>query len=155
MGFFWDVETITNVIIIIIIISWCSFTGFEWQQNSRTHFTILAVLTISVVWMVSIRPPISKSSRHFNNPLVTVPKAAITIGRIDTFMFHRFFSVLWQGRDTYPSFPFLSTWFCGQLGQQSRQFCKVFLLLIIIRFGLLVEIWWFVCISKSHRSLYV
>ena len=29
--------------------------------------------------MVSTRPPISKSSSPFNNPLVTVPKAPITI----------------------------------------------------------------------------
>ena len=41
--------------------------------------------------MVSTRPPASKSSRPFNNPLVTVPKAPITIGIIVTFMFHSFF----------------------------------------------------------------
>ena len=32
--------------------------------------------------MVSARPPTSKSSRPFNNPLVTVPKAPITMGII-------------------------------------------------------------------------
>ena len=41
--------------------------------------------------MVSTRPPASKSSCPFNNPLVTVPKAPITIGTIVTFMFHSFF----------------------------------------------------------------
>ena len=47
----------------------------------------------AVVWIVSIRPPISKSSRPFNNPLVIVPKAPITIGTIVTFMFHSFLRV--------------------------------------------------------------
>ena len=42
------------------------------------------------VWTVSIRPPSSKSSRPFNNSLVTVPKASITIGIIVTFIFHSF-----------------------------------------------------------------
>ena len=38
--------------------------------------------------MVSTRPPTSKSSSPTNNPLVTVPKAPITISIIVTFMFH-------------------------------------------------------------------
>ena len=37
--------------------------------------------------MVSTRPPASKSSSPFNIPLVTVPKGAVTIGIIVTFMF--------------------------------------------------------------------
>ena len=41
--------------------------------------------------MVSTHPPISKSSRRFNNTLVTVPKAPVTIGVIVTFVFHSFF----------------------------------------------------------------
>ena len=41
--------------------------------------------------MVPTRSPTSKSSRPFNNPLVTVLKAPITIGIIVTFMFHSFF----------------------------------------------------------------
>ena len=41
--------------------------------------------------MVSTRSPTSKSSRPFNNPLVTVSKAPITFGIIATFMFHSFF----------------------------------------------------------------
>ena len=119
-------------------------------QVSRILLSILAVLN-NVVWMVSIRLPTSKSSSPFYNPLVTVPKAPITIGIIVTFMFHRFFSILLQGQDIYPSFHILSVLFCGQPGQQCPQFCKfcfffccfvlffVFLL-IIIRSGLLAEI---------------
>ena len=60
-------------------------------QVSRTLLSILAVFNNAVVWIVSTRPQIFKSSRPFNNPLVTVPKAPITIGIIVTFMFHNFF----------------------------------------------------------------
>ena len=60
-------------------------------QVSRTLLSIQAVLNNSVVRMVSTRPPTSKSSSLFNNPLVTIPKAPITIGIIVTFMFHSFF----------------------------------------------------------------
>ena len=67
-------------------------------QVSRTLLSILAVFNNAVVWMVSTRPPTSKSSRPFNNPLVTVPKAPITIGIIVTFMFHSFFNSLARSR---------------------------------------------------------
>ena len=67
----------------------------ESPQVSRTLLSILAVFNNSVVWMVSTRPPTSKSSSMpFNNPLVTVPKAPITIGIIITFMFYSFFNSL-------------------------------------------------------------
>ena len=64
---------------------------FEWQQVpqvSRTLLNILAVLNSAVVWMVSTRPPTSKFSSPFSNPLVTVPNAPITIAIIVTCMFH-------------------------------------------------------------------
>ena len=71
---------------------------FQWSlsdnkspQVSRTHLSILAVSNNAVVWMVSTLSPTSKSSMLFNNALVTVPKAPITIGIIVTFMFHDFF----------------------------------------------------------------
>ena len=57
-------------------------------------------------WIVSTRPPTSKSSRPFNNPLVIVPNAPITIGTIVTFMFHSFFNSLPRSR--YLSFFSLS-----------------------------------------------
>ena len=72
---------------------------FHWSlsdrkspQISRTRLRILAVLNNAVVLKVSTRPPTSKSSRPFNNPLVIVPKAPIKIGTIVTFMFHSFFN---------------------------------------------------------------
>ena len=74
---------------------------FHWRlsdskshQVSRTLLSILAVFSNAVVWMVSSRPPTSKSYSPFNNPLVTVPKALITIGMIVTFMFHSFLNSL-------------------------------------------------------------
>ena len=89
--------------VIIIICSLQFFTlpladGFHWSfsvikspQVSRTLLSILVVLNNGVVWIVSPRPPTSKSSSPFISPLVTVPKVPTTIGIIDTFMFHSFF----------------------------------------------------------------
>ena len=100
-----------------------SLSGSMSSQVSRNLLSILAVLNNVVVWMVSTRPPTSKSSRNFNNSLVTVTKALITIGIIVTFMFHSF-SVPKQGRGTYSSFHFPSALFCDLLVQQSPQFFK-------------------------------
>ena len=72
------------------------------QQVSRTLLSILSVLIIAVVWMVSTRPPASKSSSPFDNPLVTVPKTLVTIGVIVTLMFHSFYNPL--ARSRYLSF---------------------------------------------------
>ena len=107
--------------------------------------------------MVSTRPPTSKSSLPFDNPLVTVPKAPITIGIIVTFTLHCFFHSLARSRYLSFFFHILSVLFCGQQGQQCWQFCKFsfFLWLINIRSCFLAEIRWSVCMSKSHRSLYV
>ena len=82
-------------------------------QVSWTLFGILAVLNNAIVWILSTRPPTSKSSNPLNDPLVTVPKAPITIGIIVTFMFHIFFNSLARG--TYPSFHFPSVllWSAG------------------------------------------
>ena len=71
-----------------------SLSDSKSPQVSRTLLSILAVFNSAVVWMVSTRPPTSKSSSLFNNPLVTVQKAPITIGIIVAFMFHSFFNSL-------------------------------------------------------------
>ena len=78
-----------------------SLSDSKSPQVSRTLLSILA-FNNAVVWMVSTRPPTSKSSRPFNTPSVTVPKAPITIGTIVTFMFHSFFNSL--ARSRYLSF---------------------------------------------------
>ena len=84
-----------------MIFHW-SLSDSKSPQVSRTLLSILAVLNHVVVWMVLTRPPTSKSSSSFSNPLVTVPNAPITIGIIVTFMFHSFFNSL--ARSRYLSF---------------------------------------------------
>ena len=79
-----------------------SLSDSKSPQVSRTRLRILAVLSNAVIWIVFTRPPTSKSSRPFNNPLVIVPKAPITISTIVTFMFHSFFNSL--ARSRYLSF---------------------------------------------------
>ena len=104
--------------------------------------------------MVSTHLVISKSFNPCTNPLVTVPRAPITIGITVTFIFHSFFHFPLQGLATYPSFCPLSILLCGLLGQQSPQFSKFsFFLLIITRSGHLAKIRWSICISKSQRIL--
>ena len=68
-----------------------SLSHSKSSQVSRTLLSILAVLKNVLVLMVSTRPPNSKSSSPFNNPLITVPNASITICMIVTGMSHCFF----------------------------------------------------------------
>ena len=49
-----------------------SLSDSKSPQVSRTRLSILAVLSNAVVWIVSTRPPTSKSSSPFNNPLVII-----------------------------------------------------------------------------------
>ena len=135
--------------------------GFHWclsdsksPQLSRTLLSILVVLNNAVTWIVSTRPPTSNSSRPFNNPLVTVPNTPITIITIVTFMFHSFFNSLARSRYLFffsHSFSFI-LWSAETVKSTILHF---FFFLITIRSGLLAEIRWFVCMSKSHRSLCV
>ena len=111
--------------------------------------------------MISTRPLISKSSSPFNNPLVIVPKAPITNGIIVNSMFYSFFNSLARSRYLSffsHSFSFI-LWSAGTAKSTILQvlffFFFFFVLLIIIRSGLLAEIRWSVCMSKSHRSLCV
>ena len=92
-----------------VSVSWWSFTGVsnsKSPQVSRTLLSILADLSNAVVWMVSPRLLISKSSSPCINPLLTVPRQPITIGINVTFMFHSFFNSL--ARSRYLSFFSLS-----------------------------------------------
>ena len=84
-----------------ISVHW-SLSDSKSPQIFRILLSILAVLNNVVVWMVSTRPPTSKSSSPFCNHLVTVPNAPITIGIIVTCMFHSFFYSL--ARSRYLSF---------------------------------------------------
>ena len=89
---------VQTLFIIIVLSHQLTLMVFPWSlsdskspQVSRTLFSILAVLKNAIVWMVSTGPPTSKSSSLYSNPLITVPKAPITIGIIVTRMFHSFF----------------------------------------------------------------
>ena len=78
-----------------------------------------------------------------------MPKAPIT------FMFHAFFNSLARSR----YLPLFSNYFsfilCSAGTAKSTILQIFFFSLIITRFGLLAEIRWSVCISKSYRSLCV
>ena len=134
---------------------------FHWSlrdskspQVSRTLLSILAIFNNAVVWMVSTRSQTTKSSRPFNNPLVTVPKAPITIGIIVTFIFQGFFNSLARSVYSYlfsHSFSFI-LWSTRTAKSTILQIF-FFFLLIIIRSGLKAKIRWSLCISKSHRRL--
>ena len=156
------------IIIIIIIIYSLEFflhqrklIVFHWRlsdikspQVSGTLLSILAVFNNAVVWMVSTRTLTSKSSRPFNNSLVTVPKAPITIGIIVTFMLHSFFQFCSKVEVLISLFPFFQ--FYSMVSQDSKvdSFAD-FLFCCWLRSGRLAEIRWSLCMSKSDRSLCV
>ena len=141
-----------------------SLSDSKCSQVVRILLNILADFNFAVVWMMSTRPFISKSSSPFINPLVTVPRASIIIGINVTFLFHSFFSSL--ERSTYSSFfshSFNFTqWSAGTAKSKILQFLFVlplffffFFFLIIKRSGRLSEIKWSVCMLKSQKSLCV
>ena len=118
-----------------------SLSDSKSPQVSRTLLSILAVLNNAVVWMVSTRPPTSKSSSPFSNPLVTVQNAPITIGIIVTCMFHSFFNSLarWRYLSFFPhSFIFI-LWSAGTAISTILQ--------VLFFSGLLTEIRLSVCMS--------
>ena len=120
-----------------------SFSDSKSPQVSRTRLRILAVLSNAVVWIVSTRPPTSKSFRPFKNPLVIVPKAPITSGTIVTFMCYSFFSSLARSRYLSffsHSFRFM-LWSAGTAKSTILQI--LFFLLIIIWSGLLAGIYYY------------
>ena len=116
-----------------MVFYWC-LSDSKSPQLSRILLCILAVLNNAVVWIVPTRPPTSKSSRPFNNSLVTVPKGPISIGIIVTFMFLSFFNSLVRLRYLFlfsHSFSFI-LWSAGT-AKSTILYILFFLLLIIIR----------------------
>ena len=116
----------------------------------------MADLNNAVVWKVSTRPLIFKSSSPFTNPSVTVPRAPTATCITVTFMYHGFFNSLTRSR--YLSFFSLSFSFTLlSAGKPKPTILQVFIIIIIIiiiiiRSGHRVEIRWSVCMSKSWRS---
>ena len=126
-----------------------SLSDSKFPRVSRTLLSILVVLSNVVVWMVSTRPPTSKSSSPISNPLVTVPNAPITIGIIITFMFHSLFNS--QARSWYLSFFSHSFSFILWLARTAEStILHILFFMVIIWSGLLAEIRGSVCMSKSH-----
>ena len=102
-----------------------------------------------VVWMISIRPPISNSSNPLTKPLETVPSTLVTIGITVTLIFHSFVrSLAWSKYLTLFSFS-LVCW-DGKVHYTTVSF---FLLLTITKSGLLTGIGWSICISKYQKIL--
>ena len=140
-----------------ISVSWWFSRGVcdKSPHVSRILLSILADLSNTIVWMVSTRPFISKSSSPFIDPLVIVPRAPITIGINVSFMFHSFFSSLVRSRYLF----FFSLSFNFTLGSagtaKPTSLQVIFFLLIIIRSGRLAEIRRSVWMTKSQRSLCV
>ena len=62
----------------LMVFFW-SLSGSKSIQVSRTFLNILADLNNAVVWTVSTRPVISKSSSPCTNPLVTVLKQQLQL----------------------------------------------------------------------------
>ena len=119
-----------------------SLSDSKSPQVSRTLLSILAVLKNVVVWMVSTRPPTSKSSSPFSNRLLTFPKAPITIGIIVTCMFHRFFQFSSKVEVLillFTSFQFYSLVSWDNKVDNFANYL-LFFFFVIIRSGLLVEI---------------
>ena len=133
-----------------------SLSDSKSPQVSRTLLSILAALNNAVVWMVSTRPPTSKSSSPFSNPLVAVPNAPITISIIVTCMFHSFFQFSSKVKVLIILFTFFQFYSVVSRNSKVDYFASsLLLLLIIIKSGLLAGIRWSVCMLKSHRSLCV
>ena len=132
-----------------------SLSDSKSPQVSRALLSILADFNYSILWTVSTRPVISKSSRPGTYPLVTVPRTSITIGIIVTFMFHRFFNSLARSRYIF-LFSYSFSFTLWSSGTAKSTILRVLpFLLIITRSGRLTEIRWSVCTSKSLRSLCV
>ena len=111
-------------------------------QVSRTILSILADLNNAVVWMVSTRPLISKSSNSYTSLLVTVPRAPITLGITVTFMFHNFFNSLARSRYLFffsLSFYSVVSW-DSKVHNSAGSLLFIYFLKIITRSGRLAEI---------------
>ena len=139
-----------------------SLRGSKSSQVSRTLLSILANPNNAVVWIVSTRPFVSKSSNPCTNLLVTVLSTPITIGITVILMLHSFFSVLQQRLGTNLTFHILSILLWGLPEEQRPQFGRFsfsFHLFIfspffnITRSACLAKIRWCVCILKSQRGL--
>ena len=102
---------------------------FHWSLNdskspqvSGTLLSILAIFNNAVVWTVSTRPLISKSSNPCTNPFVTEPSAPTTLGITVTLMFYIFFQFSNKFQVLISLFAFFqSLWSAGTAKSATRQ----------------------------------
>ena len=134
-----------------MVFTW-SLSESKSPQVSRIFLSILAYINNAVVWTVSARPVISKSSSPCTNPLETVQRAPIAIVTFPCFFFFNSLARFWYLSLFSHSFNF-TLWPTGTAKSTILQVLSF--LLIIIRSGRLTEIRWSVCISKSPRSFCV
>ena len=130
---------------------------FHWSLSDRkslqVYRTLRKILTDLNNAVVSSHLLISKTFSSGMSPLPTVSRAPITICSWVTFMFQGFFNCLQNSRYLYYfsiSFSF-NLWSAGTSKSTIQQ--VLFFLLIINRSDRMAEITWFVCVSKSQRSL--
>ena len=120
-----------------ISVSWWSFTGV-WVRTSL----LMSPGLFSVFWPFSIMllfawSPLGRQLPNLPGPLVTVPKAPITIGIIVTLIFHSFFNSLAWSRYLSlfsDSFSFI-LWSAGTAESTTLQI--FFFFVVVVRSGLL------------------
>ena len=123
-----------------ISVSWWYFTGIRVRASLINLQNSSRYSGRSPQWCsldVSTRPPTSKSSSPFNNHLVSVRNAPITIGIILTFMFHSFFQFPNKVEVLILLFSFFKFYSVVNRNSKVHNFASsLFLLLITIRSGL-------------------
>ena len=127
-----------------------SLSDNKSPQVTRILLSILADLHNAVVWMVSTRPLISKSSSPCIIPFVIVPRAPTAIDINVTFTFHSFFFNSLARSRCLALFS-LSFSFYSVVKRNSKIHHSTsihFFFLIIIRSGRLGEIRRSICIIK-------
>ena len=137
-----------------------SLSDSKSPQVSRNLLSILAILNNVVVWVVSIRPPTSKSSSPFSNPLVTVPKAPITIGIIVTCMFHSFFQFSSKVKVLILLFTFFQFYFVVSWnGKVDNFFVELLLLLLLLCiksiFIFLIDLYRYFLYESRYKNKYL
>ena len=129
-----------------LVVFYWGLSESKFSQVSRTLLSILADLNNTVVWIVSIRPPISNSSSTLSQPLGTVPSALITLGITITLMFHGFLNTLVMSKHLSLSASLILTLWSARMAKSTIQqvlflffsfFFFFFFLLIITRSSLL------------------
>ena len=130
-----------------------AYTGvWKTVRLRETFLNIMADLDNAVVWMVSIRLLISKSSCLCTNPLVTATNPPIINGIPVTSTFF-----IYLARSSSLSFYSLFFKFSSTVSLDTKihNSARSLFLLIIFRSVRLPEIRWSVFISESQRSLCV